>query len=76
MLERHFCTSKCPDCKSICQREIDHEGEHKTVHRNQESLIYVAESTDAKILVKGADDKEKTEFLFEVGDLSTPTTCL
>ena len=48
------------------------ETKHKTQHRNQESLIYVAEQENAVIRVEGSDGKD---FIFNAGEEATPSTC-
>lgn len=71
----HSCLTRCPDCKSLCELEYGHqEAKHRTQHRNQESLIYIAEKQDALIRVQTTEDS-KDDLLFFPGDESTPTNC-
>lgn len=69
--QSHTCTVRCPDCKSLCELKLNHKGKHNTRHRNQESLMHVAESRDAKVRI----ENRGKEYLFSVGDESTPTNC-
>jgi hypothetical protein len=38
----HRCFHQCPECKSFCNKDIDHEGMHKSNnHRNKENNVFV-----------------------------------
>ena len=68
----HRCNSQCIECKSFCNRDIDHEGFHKTsTHRNKENNIFVSSTGKEKISIM-ADDKKRE---YKVGESCQPENC-
>jgi hypothetical protein len=48
-IANHRCTFSCPECKSFCNMDIDHDGRHSTnTHRNKENSVF-ASSKDKKV---------------------------
>lgn len=71
-LLNHRCNFTCPECKSFCNKDYDHEGNHNTnAHRNKEFSVFVNTSKHSKIAVVVEGKKRE----YKVGDSCQPENC-
>ena len=72
LIEPHRCSNQCPECKSFCNKFIDHDGLHSTkTHRNKENSVFISTKRDKKIEIQ----KEGKIRIFKTGEECKPENC-
>jgi len=68
----HRCSHNCLECKSFCNKDINHDGLHSTTnHRNKENNVFVSNSKKKKIEIAS---EGKTR-VYGIGEFCQPENC-
>ncbi|CDW83833.1 UNKNOWN [Stylonychia lemnae] len=71
-LNQHRCSNQCPECKSFCNKLVNHDGYHATnTHRNKENCVFV--SNQGKKTVSIFSDGKRREY--KIGESCLPENC-